>query len=46
VKWKPVESSQIAEVGFEEPSTLGIRFKNKSGVSEFGKSTKGSEIWK
>jgi hypothetical protein len=30
-----VESSQIAEVGFEEPSTLGIRFKSKSGITEY-----------
>jgi len=27
MNWQPVESSQISEVGFEEPSTLGIRFK-------------------
>ena len=27
MQWQTVESSQIAEVGFEEPDTLGIRFK-------------------
>jgi CubicO group peptidase (beta-lactamase class C family) len=27
VNWQPVKSSQIGEVGFQEPSTLGIRFK-------------------
>lgn len=33
MNWQPIESSQIAEVGFEEPSTLGIRFhQNKSQI--------------
>jgi hypothetical protein len=30
-----VESQQIAEVGFAEPDTLGIRFKTKAGFSEY-----------
>ena len=36
MKWTAVDSSQIAEVGYnEETSTLGLRFKNKSGISEY-----------
>ncbi len=29
MQWQTVESSKIAEVGFEEPETLGVRFKAK-----------------
>jgi hypothetical protein len=39
VEYVKVESSQIAEVGYGEghygPETLGIRFKNKSGITEY-----------
>jgi len=28
MEWTKVESTQVAEVGFEEPDTLGMRFKN------------------
>jgi hypothetical protein len=35
MNWQAVESSQIAEVGFQEPSTLGVRFKTKTGTSEY-----------
>jgi hypothetical protein len=36
MEWTKVESTQIAEVGFEHPDTLGMRFLKKDGtVSEY-----------
>lgn len=36
MEWQKVESTQVAEVGFEEPDTLGMKFKQKDGgVSEY-----------
>ena len=36
MKYTPVDSSQIAEVGYDaETYTLGIKFKNRSGISEY-----------
>lgn len=36
MEWTKVESTQIAEVGFEHPETLGMRFLKKDGsVSEY-----------
>ena len=43
MNWQPVESSQISEVGFQEPSTLGIRFKPNKSQALAGQH--GSEYW-
>jgi hypothetical protein len=36
MNWQPVESSQIAEVGFETPNTLGVKFLPNKKQKEAG----------